>query len=161
MATAIAIITSVIFSVCITFLLMMLMSTLLNFRNFHKYKYSYELLTSGEYQFNWRGDSSMYFFAHKDMVGKYSSIDTNSDLSLVFSLNKNGKVSAIRLPTTDGNFAFIHTELPFAIDPYTKRYAKKFSKWFETNKSTFVDREDPKFILTEEEIRKIIGNENN
>lgn len=154
-----AAILSIIIGIIFTFLLMMLISTLMNCRHFRKYKYSYELLASGEYQFNWSGDK-MYFFSPKDLVGKYSSIDGNSDLSLVFSLDKKGKVSSIRLPSTDGDFAFIHTEFSIA-DPYTMRYRIKFMAWFEANKESFIDREEPRFTLTDEEIRRIIGNENN
>jgi hypothetical protein len=155
MALVAAIITSIIF----TFLLMMLISTLMNCMNFRKYKPSYDLLTSGEYQFNWKSDT-MYFFSHKDLVGKYSSINGNSDLSLVFSLESDGKLSAIRLPSSDGSISFIHAGL-ITMDPYSMYYRKKFMEWFETNKESFKEREAPQFKFSAEELKELLENENN
>lgn len=159
MTTVISIITSIITSAGITLLIMSLISTIMNCRNFRRYKPSYELLTSGEYQFNW-GDGGMYFFSRKDLVGKYCSIDGDSNLSLVFSLDKNGKFSAVRLPTSDGTLAFIHAGF-ITLDPYTIYYRRKFVEWFETNKSSFREREAPQFKFSEEELKELLENKNN
>jgi hypothetical protein len=154
MALAAAIITSIIF----TFLLMVLLGTLMNCRNFSKYKEAYDLLTSGEYKFNWR-HSGFYYFSRKDLVGKFSSISKFSNLSIVFMHKDDSDdvIDSIRLPGDE--MRFIHNGI-FSIDPYTAYYRRKFIKWFKDNKSTFVDRETP-FEFTEGDLETIEEKQNN
>jgi hypothetical protein len=131
---------AIIFSTIFAFLLMVLVGTLINCRNFYKYKENYDLLTSGEYKFNWQS-SGFYHFSRKDLVGKFSSIPKFTNLSIVFMYkdgNENENIDSIRL-LGDG-MSYIHSGI-FSIDPYTAYYRRKFIKWFKDNKSTFVDRE--------------------
>jgi hypothetical protein len=136
-----------------------LISTILNCRNYKKYKYSYELLTSGEYQFNWIS-GNLYFFSPKDLVGKYSSIAKNSNLSIVFFLDKKDKVSSIRLAPLDHSLSFIHSGF-IAMDPYTVSYRKKFVEWFEANRAEFKVRTPHQFEFNEEELEELLKVENN
>lgn len=153
--------TAILLSTLVTSAFMILLSSLMNCINYKKYKKSYNLLESGEYGFNWRGDN-MYFFSRKDLIGKFSSINNHSDLSLVVTLDKKGKVETIRLPSYGGEFGFIHLNLLITLlDPYTMHYAKKFKKWFEANKSTFQERTPSQFEFTEEEIKDLLEIENN
>ncbi len=154
-----AIILSVLLSITITFGMMALISTIMNCVNYRKYKYSYNLLTSGEYQFNWKGEN-MYFFSPKNLIGKFSSISENSDLALVFTFDDKDGFRAMRFPSTDGTFAFIHAGL-ITMDPYSIIYRRKFVKWFEANKSTFQERTPAQFEFTEAEIKDLLEIENN
>jgi len=154
-----ALVTAIIISTAFTFLLMVLIGSLLNCRKFPKYKENYDLLTSGEYKFNWKS-SGFYYFSRKDLVGKFSSISKFSNLSFVFMYNdgdENGDIGSIRLPGDDMNY--IHSGI-LSMDPYTFYYRRKFIKWFKDNKSTFIDR-TPNFEMTDEELEEIEQNLNN
>jgi hypothetical protein len=154
-----SLVTAIIISTAFTFLLMVLIGALVNFRNFPKYKENYNLLTSGEYKFNWQS-SGFYYFSRKDLVGKFSSISKFSNLSLVFMCkdeDDNGDIGSIRLPGDGMNY--IHNGI-FSIDPYTFYYRRKFIKWFNDNKSTFVDRETT-FEFTEGDLETIEEKQNN
>ena len=156
---ATSIILSVLLSIIFTSAMLVLISTIMNCVNYGKYKYSYNLLTSGEYQFNWSREN-MYFFSYKELVGKFSSISENSDLSLVFTFDEKGKFRALRLPSTNRNFAFIHAGF-IHMDPYSIIYRRKFVKWFEANKETFQERTPAQFEFTEDEIKDLLEIENN
>lgn len=145
-----ALATAIVISTVFTFLFIVLLSALLNCRNFSKYKENYDLLASGEYEFNWKYNG-FYYFSRKDLVGKFSSLSKFSNLSMVFTYkngNEDGAIDSIRLPG-DG-MRFIHDGI-FSIDPYTAYYRRKFIKWFEDNKSSFVER-DILFDFTDEDL---------
>ncbi len=149
-----ALATAIVISTVLTFLFIVLLSTLMNCRNFSKYKENYDLLTSGEYEFNWKS-AGFYYFSRKDLVGKFSSLSKFSNLSMVFMYkdgNEDGAIDSIRLPGDE--VRFIHDGI-FSIDPYTAYYRRKFIVWFEANKSTFVERETI-FEFTDEESEKFL-----